>query len=496
VLYILIKKQQNYFERSNIPYLKSVPLIGALSDAVFNKTGIFENIQKIYNTPELKNEPFFGIFLFHKPAIFVKEPELIHRICVNDFNNFSNRYASSGTHDPIGYYELFACKNPLWKFLRSKFTPFFSSVKLKASYYLLEKNSIRFSQYIDERTENGKVELNLKYICDLLYIDNISSIAFGVEAHSLDNVDAEIQKVFRTITDSTFKRGIEFSATFLIPIVMKLFRLKTYGSFVTNFIYKFIPEVINERIKSGQKRNDIIDVMVELKKEDKSKHEIELTDDMIYAQAAVITLAGFETSSSTTSFTLYELSLQQSLQKRVRNEIKEMLLRHQGKLEYESVSNASEMPLLHQVIKETLRKYAVVPILDRICTKEYSLKPYSDFVIPVGMPVVIPIYPLGRDEKIFEDPLAYNPDRFDPENLKNYHPGTQVSFGIGPRNCIGERLAYIQEKLALVKVLMNFRVEANCNTPRDLVFVKKAMLIQSEQPLLIDFIKDELLADE
>lgn len=59
--------------------------------------------------------------------------------------------------------------------------------------------------------------------------------------------------------------------------------------------------------------------------------------------------------------------------------------------------------------------YAIIPFLDRVCEEKngYSLQPYSDFKIPFGMPVLIPIYPLGYDEKYFDEPLKFNPDRFE-----------------------------------------------------------------------------------
>lgn len=73
--------------------------------------------------------------------------------------------------------------------------------------------------------------------------------------------------------------------------------------------------------------------------------------------------AGFETSSSTQSYAMYELVRAPELQERARNEIKEMLLNHDGKLTYEGIMN--ETPFLHSVIIETLRIYPVVSWIDR-----------------------------------------------------------------------------------------------------------------------------------
>lgn len=46
--------------------------------------------------------------------------------------------------------------------------------------------------------------------------------------------------------------------------------------------------------------------------------------------------------------------------------------------------------------------YPILPFLDRICTEKsgYSLEPYSNFKIPYGMPIIIPVYAFHRDPEV------------------------------------------------------------------------------------------------
>lgn len=484
-----VSKRQDYFKNHNIPFAKSPPLLGAFSDSVLGKLSFYDNVVTLCNRPELKDKPFFGMFLFHKPALVINDPELIKQILVKDFNSFTNRYTSSDTHDPLGYFMLFSVKNSLWKKLRGKLSPFFSSGKLKTMYYLLDKISTDLNKHIHIRLDkDNKVELEMKELAALYSTDVIASCAFGVEANSLENPDGEFRKAGKTIFEMTWWRSLELPAFFMMPQVMKFFGFQTFSKFGSEFIRGSITDVIDARVKNGNKRNDLIDTLIELKKSDDT-----LSDDMLIAQAAVFFTAGYETSSATQSFALYEMVKNNDIQQRLRNEIKDMLQRTGGKVTYDAVMS-TDMPYLHQVVYETLRKYPIFAALDRECVNPagYSLEPFSDFKIPYGMPIYIPIFAIQRDAKNFPDPLKFDPDRFSPENIGNIKPFTNFPFGVGPRNCVGERFGLMQVKTGIVKILKDFRLEPTANTPKEVTLEKKAMLIQPEKGLYLNLVKDPL----
>lgn len=122
-----------------------------------------------------------------------------------------------------------------------------------------------------------------------------------------------------------------------------------------------------------------------------------------------------------------------------------------------------------------MRKYPVLGILTRCCVKDYQI-PGTNNVIKKGTEVFIPVYALHMDEKYYENPEHFIPERFNNENLQTKnHPNisfnkekstwkNQVNrpyypFGDGPRNCIGTRLGKMQTKVGLVLMLQKFRFE-------------------------------------
>lgn len=74
----------------------------------------------------------------------------------------------------------------------------------------------------------------------------------------------------------------------------------------------------------------------------------ELTDTLLAAQAFVFFAAGFETSSTTISNALYELALNQEIQKKLREEIKEFDAKNAGDWKYETIK---QMSYLDKVFK-------------------------------------------------------------------------------------------------------------------------------------------------
>lgn len=288
-----IYRRQDYFKNLNVPYVPSIPLIGVFSDALFGKIGIYDHVAAIYNRPDVKDKPFFGMFLFHKPSLMVNDPELIKKILVKDFASFANRYSGSDVHDPLGNYNLFSIKMPLWKNMRGKLSPFFSSGKLKTMYYLLDKIGDDMIKHINQRLDkDGKVELEMKELASLYATDIIASCAYGVEANCLENPDAEFRKAGAAIFAQTLKRKIEFPVFFMLPQLMKLFNFTLFSSTTTKFIQEMIPAVMNDREKRGTKRNDLIDTLLELKLAGIANNDSESTMDMLVAQAAVFFSAG------------------------------------------------------------------------------------------------------------------------------------------------------------------------------------------------------------
>lgn len=62
----------------------------------------------------------------------------------------------------------------------------------------------------------------------------------------------------------------------------------------------------------------------------------------------------------------------------------------------------------------------------------------SSLELPRGSSVTIPIYAIQHDPLYFPNPEEFEPERFS-EDMQKLVKNTLLSFGEGPRTCIGER---------------------------------------------------------
>ncbi|KAJ6641325.1 putative cytochrome P450 6g2 [Pseudolycoriella hygida] len=504
----------SYWKRKNVPFAPAKPIVGNLLECLLFRKSVAQVFSDIYSYPKFISKSCVGMYLFHKPTLLVRDPELVKQILVKDFASFSNRHTASDTHsDIVGSYNLFFILNPTWKILRARLTPFFTSGKMRQMFHLMknignELNDMMLSQKLYEKSETNSVEI--KDIFARYTTDVIASCAFGVEANSLKNPDSDFRKNGRKIFEFDWYRSMEFFSVFLLPEVVPFFKFKVFSQDSTKFIRDSINHIIGEREKSKAVRNDLIDTLISLKKEDKSEHlsatnvaEISydpypcnlfsvFQGDVIVAQAAIFFTAGYETSSTALSFGMYELAFQPDIQKRLREEIRETLQESKNELTYDNVNG---MVYLNMIVQEMMRMYPPVPFLDRKCTesKGYSLKPFEDCVIPNDTPIMIPVFSIQRDPKYWPNPEKFDPERFSPQNKDHIVPYTFLALGVGPRSCIGERFGILQMKVGLINFFKNHLVRPTENTPTVLKFEPRALFLQSVGGIYLEVVRDPII---
>ncbi|XP_066599290.1 uncharacterized protein [Prorops nasuta] len=481
--YLYMRRNFNYWKKRGVEQLTPILFFGNFGEIVMQRKSFGKFVKDTYNS--YKGSRYVGFYIFDDPHLLILEPELVKHIFVKDFHYFSDKHASPDPNDRLGASNLFMIKNPAWKIVRKKLSPIYTSGKLKNLFQLL----VVIGRNIDKHLEQmhlegaGKV-MEMKELTAKITTDMIATTAYGLQANSLENPQAEFRKYGRKIFEFSGWRGIEFMVIFFYPKLVKLIRAKFFGKEATEFLRSVFWDTLECRIQSKEKRNDLIDMLIELRENNKGQvfhgfskflQSFRFEGDDLLSQAAVFFTGGFETSAGTTSFTLYELAMNSKIQAKIRDEIHNALAETDGHVTYDMIN---KLPYMEMAIAETLRKYPPLPFLDRVVSADYKV-PGSDLVLEKGRVVNLPMLGFHYDPEYYPDPEKYDPERFTEENKKSRPAFTYFPFGEGPHMCIGMRLGIIQTKLALLQILNKWEVVPCEQTPDPLVLDPKAVTTQA-----------------
>uniref|UniRef100_A0A1B0GHJ9 Cytochrome n=1 Tax=Lutzomyia longipalpis TaxID=7200 RepID=A0A1B0GHJ9_LUTLO len=205
-------------------------------------------------------------------------------------------------------------RNPEWKEMRSKLSPVFTSGKMRHFFNLMMDAAADLDKFLAREAEKSPTNsfvTEMKEFCALFTTDVIASCAYGIEAHSMTDPNSAFRSNGRKVFDFNLRRATEVNSFFFLPELVPFFRFKLFSNETTNFLRSTMNHVMEEREKSGYTRNDLIDILIGLKNAKRDKEDrIKFEGDVLVAQAGVFFTAGFETSSATMSFALYELAKQ------------------------------------------------------------------------------------------------------------------------------------------------------------------------------------------
>ncbi|XP_061401504.1 cytochrome P450 6a9-like isoform X1 [Musca vetustissima] len=480
----VLKKKQNYWQSLGIPCEEPHFPFGSLWGV--QKTRGFWQIWEEYYNRFKGSGPFAGFYWFFRPAVFVLDPELIKNVLIKDFSKFTDRgFYHNEKDDPLSG-QLFLLDGAKWKNMRNKLSPTFTSGKMKFMYPTVTKVGEEFIEVLGKMVEQNGSVVEVKDLLARFTTDVIGTCAFGIECSSLKDPNAEFRVMGKkSLVEQRHNRLIiAFMASF-VDLARKL-GFKQTPDDIEAFFMRIVRETVEYREKNNIRRNDFMDMLIDLKNKKlmKSDHGDELTNlslEEIAAQAFVFFIAGFETSSTTLGFTLYELAQNQEVQDKARREVMEKLEKYQGELSYECLK---DMQYLEQILSETLRIYPVLPNLIRLTKNDYQV-PNTQHILEKGIMTVIPVHAIHHDPEYYPDPEEFRPTRFTSDECLKRHPSTYLPFGDGPRNCIGLRFGKMQTKVGLVSLLRNYRFECSPLTEIPLEMDKKNFLASPKNGLYL-----------
>ncbi|CAG9864174.1 unnamed protein product [Phyllotreta striolata] len=300
-----------------------------------------------------------------------------------------------------------------------------------------------------------KEKINIHHVITLYTLDVICEAAMGVKVNAQQDSDSAYVRNVNFLCQIGMTRAVSVVKNFdlLYPLTLDFYRELR----AVKHLRDVTDSVIKERSRwisnddgeitddcGRKKKMAFLDHLLKARIDGKP-----LPQEWIREEVNTFMFAGHDTSASAISFCLYFLSENPEIQKRVVEEQQSIF--SDDIYRSSTLNDLNMMKYLECVIKETLRLCPSVPIYGRYADKDIN---YKGNVIPKGTNIVLFPFGMHRDEDYYPDPEKFDPSRFEnPDEKRPY-----ISFSAGPRNCIGQKFAWLEMKTIISKIIRNFEL--------------------------------------
>lgn len=209
-----------------------------------------------------------------------------------------------------------------------------------------------------------------------------------------------------------------------------------------------LEELVAERRRGAGEHHDLLAMLMEARDEETGER---MSDAQLRDEAITIFAAGHETTSNALSWTFLLLARHPEIARRLYAEVDEVL---QGRPP--TLDDLPAMPFVKRVVQESMRLHPPAWIIGRRAEVDDEV---CGFRIAAGTQILVSPWATHRHPDFWEDPEAFDPDRFTPERSEGRPPFAYFPFGGGPRVCIGNTFAMMEAQLILAAISRRYRLE-------------------------------------
>lgn len=430
----------------------------------------------------------FGYYSGEMPYIVVSDPELVKQCLVKEFPTFHDRAPFVLNVEPFASCMLVLTGGE-WKRVRSVLNPTFSSVKMRQMTPIVHSCVDTMLEVLDERCRAQQTVDMLK-VAQGYSLDVITKCAFAWQVDCQKNPNDPlllgVRKIFEEAESAAVCNAIRFPL--LRVVLTSLYRLSDYYKVMHRMIDNLRQVIELRRRERKVSATDMLQLMLEAQAGAEVSNnrtigrEVRLIEDRhVVGNAFIFLAAGFETTATSLGFLMYLLATHPDEQEKLHDEI-EGAFGSDRELSFEGIQMLKRLDM---VVQEALRIYPpVVLFISRHCNRDTTIM--GQF-FPAGANIMVPTWHLHHDPALWPEPFEFRPERFDPDGAGglSQHQAAYLPFGLGPRVCIGKRFALLELKMAVCRVLREYRVLRCEETQVPLKLIVPSVIINPERGVAV-----------
>ncbi|XP_047545500.1 cytochrome P450 4C1-like [Vanessa atalanta] len=299
-------------------------------------------------------------------------------------------------------------------------------------------------------------------IIALTALDNVTESIMGVSFDAQSNSESKYVKAIESLSKIL---SLRMRNPFIgEDPIFNLLPYKKVQDEATEILHSHTRKVINMRRKELEKSN-ITNFNENSDLGIKNKHAFldllllskvdgkQISDEHVREEVDTFLFEGHDTTSSGICFALYCLSKHPEIQEKILEEQKIIIGEN---LDRDPIyMEVQQMKYLELAIKESLRIYPSVPLIERLVTKDTEI---DGLKIRKDTSVIVNIFEMHRNPEIYDNPMEFRPERFETSSPTAKNAFSWLAFSAGPRNCIGQKFAMMEMKVTIASIIKNFVV--------------------------------------
>ena len=420
-------------------------LLGSMAEVQTDVMGFLQGLAQQYGDVARFRFAWFSGYL-------VSHPDAIQRVLQENNRNYSKRTFAYQMLKPLVGEGLLTSDGATWLRQRRLIQPAFhrqrihafSKLMTGATEQMLERWRAPAFRDAPLNASEEMMRLTLSIVAQALFSQDVSREA-DVVGRSFTYLNQELSARFRTL----------FPAPLFLPTPRNR-RFKAALAALDGVVAELI-HTRRAQLASGEPAPDAPDLLamlLEARDEDTGEG---MTDTQLRDEVMTLLLAGHETTANALTWTWYLLSQNPEAEAKLHAELDRAL---GGRVP--TISDLPDLPYNRMVVQETLRLYPPAWIVSRMAEKDDELCGYA---IPAGSVVEVSPYIMQRHPRYWEDPDAFDPERFTPERSQGRPAFAYFPFGGGPRLCIGRDFALVEAQLILATVASRLRLRLEPGFP-------------------------------
>lgn len=424
-----------------------------------------ERLWKIWNCSIKYKNGLFRTWLGVEATVHVHKPEHVE-IVLRSTTNIDKAPLYKYIEPWLGQ-ALLTSTGKRWMRDRKLITPAFHFNILEQYSVVMAEKADVFVKCVDKfMKENPGQPIDIFPYANRCTVDIICETAMGVNVNMQEDTQNEYGTAVHRFTElllyRIFRPWLAWDWVFALTNIGKEYfaTIQIMHNFTREVIKKKkMARKLHKTIESESKVFEEIDkpkrkAFLDLLLDARENNENPMTDEELREQVDTVMFAGHDTTAAAISWALFCLGNHPDIQEKVHEELHDIFGDSNDSATTKEISN---LKYLDRVIKEALRLYPSAPGFLRKLSEDIQI---DEYMIPKGCVIALNSFITHRHPDFWPNPEKFDPDRFLPEMSKNRHPYAYIPFSAGPRNCIGQKYAQMEEKFILTAILRKWKVKS------------------------------------